>query len=156
MTERADAAIPDRIVDDLVGYIVLTVPSIDALPVVVPALGQLADRGVIRILDLAVVVRGTDGDVTALEVDAIPGLDALREVEGEYGSLLTERDLEQVGVSLEPGTAGFVIVTEDRWAEPLSSAAHGVGGSIIAGERIPTGRLRAALLERGARSRTDG
>jgi Family of unknown function (DUF6325) len=141
---------PPRIVEDLVGYTVLMVPDFDALGVVVPALGELAGRGLIRILDLAVVVRDADGSVSALEVDTIESLDALREVEGEYGRFLTDRDLEQVGVTLEPSTAGFVIVTEDTWAEPLSTAVHAVGGAIVAGERIPAARLHAAFVERGA------
>jgi hypothetical protein len=147
---NGDVALPGHVVDDLVGYLVLMVPDRDALGVVVPALGDLAGRGLIRILDLAVVVRDVDGSVSALEVDSIESLDALRDVEGEYGRLLSDRDLEQVAISLEPGTAGFVIVTEDHWAEPLSSAARRVGGAIVAGERIPTSRLRAALVERGA------
>jgi hypothetical protein len=147
--------LPGRVVDDLVGYLVLMVPDQDALGVVVPALGELADRGLIRILDLAVVVRGVDGSVSALEVDAIESLGALRDVQGEYGRLLTDRDLEQVAISLDAGTAGFVIVTEDRWAAPLSSAARAVGGAIVAGERIPTDRLRAAFIERGTSEETE-
>ena len=150
------AAGPAGIVDDLVGYLVLAVPDRAGLSAVVPALRSLVDREVIRILDLAVVVRDADGVVASLEVDDIESLDPLRHVEGEYGRLLTEHDLDRVAQALEPGTAAFVLVTEDQWAAPLSSAAHQVGGSIIAGERIPAARLRTALIERGTRGDEEG
>ncbi len=145
----------DRIIDDLVGYLVLTVPDRAGLGMVVPALANLVDAGAIRILDLAVVVRGDDGLVTILELESIESLHGLGDVDGEYGRLLTEQDLDQVAGALDPGRTGFIIVTEDRWAEPLSSAAHQVGGAILAGERIPSARLRAALLERGASEGTE-
>ena len=69
--------------------------------------------------------------------------DALRELVARLAEL--EHDLELVSLSLEPGTAALVLVTEDRWAGPLSEAAGRVGGRIVAGERIPPARLRAAL-----------
>jgi hypothetical protein len=38
-------------------------------------------------------------------------------------------------------------VAEDRWAEQLSLAARGVGGRIVAGERIPAPRVEAAVAD---------
>jgi hypothetical protein len=40
-----------------------------------------------------------------------------------------------------------VIVTEDRWAKPLSTAARRAGGQIIAGDRIPASRVESILAE---------
>lgn len=144
-----DGADRPRVEPDPVSYLVLAVPDTDALGVVVPALRLLVDSDVIRILDLAVVVRGDEGTVAILEVDEVEGLEPLLEVDGEYGALLTDRDLNLVAGALTPASTGFVIVTEDRWAEPLASAAHRVGGTILAGERIPAARLHTALIERG-------
>jgi Family of unknown function (DUF6325) len=145
-----EVAPPARDGQDLVSYLVLAVPDTDDLGAVVPALASLVERDVIRILDLAVVVRERNGSVVLLEVDAVDGLEPLLELDGEYGYLLTERDLGRVAASLAPASTAFVIVAEDRWAEPLSAAAHQVGGTILAGERIPTARLHAAFVERGA------
>jgi hypothetical protein len=39
-------------------------------------------------------------------------------------------------------------VAEDRWAEQLSVAAREAGGHIVAGERIPSRRVEAALADR--------
>ena len=82
------------------------------------------------------------------EVETVCSLAGLRDVEGEIGGLLSEQDVQVAGLALRPGTAGLVIVTEDRWAEPLSLAARGAGGRIVGGERIPPRRVTDALAER--------
>jgi hypothetical protein len=130
---------------DLVGYLIVAVPDRESLGSIVPALAELVDTDVIRILDLAVVARELDGTIQIDEIEAVKSMSGLDAVEGEVGSLLTEHDLQLASLALTPGAAGIVLVTEDRWAEPLSTAARRAGGRIIAGERIPRGRIRAAI-----------
>ena len=67
-----------------------------------------------------------------------------------YGSrielkLLSEHDIRLAALALPPGSAGLVLVTEDRWAASLDGAARRVGGRIVAGERISAHRLERAL-----------
>ena len=133
---------------DLVEYLVVVVPDESALAALVPALAEMVRAASIRILDLAAVVRDGDGAISVREPEAVESLAGLRDVDGEVGGLLSERDVELAGLALEPGTAGLVVLTEDRWAAPLSEAARGVGGRIVAGERIPRGRIVAPLAER--------
>ncbi len=133
------------VVPDLVEYLVVVVQDLESLATVVPALGGLVERSAIRILDLVIVSREADGMVMILEPEAVP---SLAEMEGEIGGLLSEHDLELVSFALEPGKVGMVVVTEDRWAESLSRAAHRAGGLILAGERIPANRVEIALGER--------
>ena len=73
---------------------------------------------------------------------------AVRHVAGDAGGMLSERDLALASTALRPGSVGIVVVTEDRWAEPLSLAAQHAGGQIIAGERIPARRVESVLAER--------
>jgi hypothetical protein len=90
-------------------------------------------------------VRDRDGTPAVLEVDAVASLSALAGVEGEFGGLLSDSDIGFASLAIEPGTAGLVLVTEDRWAEPLAVAAKQAGGQIVGGERILASRLVAAL-----------
>jgi len=92
--------------------------------------------------------KGANGAIDVLELEAVDSLAALREVEGELGAMLSEHDLELASFAIPPGSAGIVLVTEDRWAEPLSVAARHAGGHITAGERIPASRVEAALADR--------
>ena len=138
----------DKVVTDLVEYLIIVVPEVDSLGSVANALVELVGAGTIHLLDLVVIVRGDDGAVSTLEIEAVDSLAALRDVEGELGALLSEHDLELASFAVRPGTAAIVLVTEDRWAAPLSSAARRAGGRIIAGERLPAARVEAALADR--------
>jgi hypothetical protein len=136
-----------EVATDLVQYVVVAAPDQDALATVVPALAELVETGKIRILDLVVLVRDREDAVTVLEFEAVESLAALRHVEGELGGMLSDNDIALASHALRPGTAGIVLVTEDRWAAPLSVAARRAGGLIVAGERIPPSRVEQALAD---------
>jgi hypothetical protein len=136
------------VVTDLVQYLMVVVPDVESLDGVASALAALVESNAIRILDLVVVARDVDGAVQVLELEDVPSLTGLAEVEGEIGGMLSAHDIELISLSLRPGAAGIVVVTEDRWAVALSDSAHRVGGVIIAGEHIPPARVQAALAGR--------
>jgi hypothetical protein len=137
----------DSVVSDLVAYLIVSVPDIASLASLADALATLVDEATIRILDLVVLERDDAGAVTAHELDQVGSMAALATTDGEVGGLLSEHDIELASLSIRPGTAGVVLVTEDRWAVPLAAAARQAGGGIVAGERILPSRV-AALEER--------
>ena len=135
----------DEIRTDLVEYLIVVVPSRDALGAIGSALTSLVENAKIRILDLVVLERDATGAVTVLEVESIESMAPLRDLDIEVGGMLTEHDLELAALALKPGMPGVVLVTEDLWAKSLSTAARRAGGQIVAGERIPASRVEAAL-----------
>jgi hypothetical protein len=137
---------PHRVVPDLVEYLIVSVPALASLGDLVPALVDLVERAAIRILDLIVLVKDDQGVVNALEPDAVESLGALREVATDV-TFLSDRDIGWASMALRAGTVALVLVTEGRWAEPLSIAAQRAGGQIIAGERIPSARVESVLAE---------
>jgi hypothetical protein len=137
----------DDVVADLVEYLIVVTPDVDSLAGLVPALAEMATSGLIRILDLVALVKDRDGAIEVLEFEAVRSLAALADVEGQVGRLLSDNDLAMASVALRPGTAGVIFVTEDRWAEPLSSAARRAGGQIVASERVPPSRVEAVLAD---------
>ena len=139
---------PDGVAFDLVEYLIVAMPDVGSLVTLAPALADIVRSAAIRILDLVVVVKDGEGEITALELAQIDGMDFLRELVADAGELLSEHDIGLASLALRPGTAGLILVTEDRWAEPLSAAAQLVGGQIIAGERIPAARVESALADR--------
>ena len=139
----------DDVASDLVAYLVVALPDVSALAGTAPSLVAMVESGTVGLLDLVVISRSPDGTVEVRELGATAELASLAAVTGELGGLLTEHDIELVSLALPPGTTGLVLVTEDRWAAPLSAAAHRAGGRILAGERIPAARIEAALSGRG-------
>ena len=138
----------DGVATDLVEYFIVSVPDVESLVGLGPALVKLVKRAAIRILDVVVLVKDADGAVDLLELDAVDSMAALRGLDNDVGGMLSDHDLELAALALRPGTTGVVIVTEDRWAKPLSTAARRAGGQIIAGDRIPASRVESILAEK--------
>ena len=107
----------------------------------------LIDRNTIRVLDLVIVTKDEDGSVEAAELrDADDSeIGELRALERDLAILLAEEDIEQIGETLEPGSAAAVLVWENRWAAPFGSAVRRSGGELLGSGRIPTQALIAAV-----------
>ncbi len=113
---------------------------------VMPLLLDLVDRGLIRILDLAFLVKAEDGSVAALDFAEVAAKDAgLAEFEGASSGLLSQEDIEEAANALEPNTVAGVLVWENLWAAPVAVALRRSGGQLVASGRIPIQALIASL-----------
>jgi len=110
-------------------------------------LKALVNSDTIRVLDLVMIVKGEDGSVEASELrDADDSeVGELRALERDLAILLAEEDIEEIGGSLEAGSAAAVLVWENTWAGPFGSAVRRSGGELLANGRIPTQALIAAV-----------
>jgi len=135
----------DAVTTDLVEYFVVVVRDTEALEKLVPALAEVVRSSAIRILDLVAVATDSNGVARFIELDTITDLDGLTLSDAPLGGLLSTHDIDLVSLALAPDSTAIILVAEDRWAEPLSAAARQSGGEVLAGERIPRGRVEAAL-----------
>ena len=110
-------------------------------------LKRLIDGNTIRVLDLVMIMKAEDGSVEATELrDADDSeVGELRALERDLAILLAEQDIEEIGDSLEPGSAAALLVWENTWAAPFGSAIRRSGGELLATGRIPTQALIAAV-----------
>jgi Family of unknown function (DUF6325) len=110
-------------------------------------LTALLDSNTIRLLDLVMITTGDDGSVEVAELrDADDSeVGELRGLERDLAILLAEEDIDEIGASLEPGSAAAVLVFENTWAAPFGSAVRRSGGELLANGRIPTQALIAAV-----------
>jgi hypothetical protein len=130
-----------------VDYLVVEFPGSQMTGEGFPLLIDLVDRGLIRILDLVFVTKGTDGSVTAMEIADLDGdgqLD-LAVFEGASSGLIGEDDLAEAGGVLEAGSSAGILVYENVWAAPLAAALRRGGGRMVASGRIPVEDLVAAV-----------
>jgi hypothetical protein len=113
---------------------------------VMPLIADLADRDVIRILDLAFLVKAEDGSVAAIDIAELAQRNGdLADFEGAASGLLGQDDLEEAATALEPGTVAGVLVWENRWAAPVATALRRSGGQLVASGRIPVQALLESL-----------
>ena len=110
-------------------------------------LGDLVDRGIIRILDLQFIRKLADGSIMHLEVTRpeASGEPDLTMFAGASSGILDEGDLEEAAGAIEPGSAAGLIVYENRWAAPLATTLRRQGAQMVAGGRIPIQAILAAL-----------
>jgi hypothetical protein len=129
-----------------IDYLVIAWPDPKPNGEIAPLVVDLVDRGIIRILDLAFVVRGEDGAVAGVEIsDLGEQVAELKVFEGASSGLLSDDDLEEAGAALDPGSAAAVLVFENRWAAPFATAVRRSGGQLVANGRIPVQAILAAL-----------
>jgi hypothetical protein len=126
-----------------VDYVVLEWPNQQPTGEAVPLILDLVDKGIIRILDIAVLAKDSDGSVAALELGALDG--GFAEFEGAQSGLIGQDDLEEAASVLEPGTMAAILIWENRWAAPVAVALRRSGGQLVASGRIPIQAILASL-----------
>jgi len=108
---------------------------------IAPALRQLVDRGIVRVVDILFVYKDADGKVGSLEVGALgPQLDqAFIDVDGQLGGgLLDAEDVDEVGKDLDPNSSIAVVAIENVWAIPFIAAVREAGGELVDQARVPS------------------
>lgn len=136
-------------VDELgpVDWIVVEFPGSKFNGEIAPALQDLVERDLVRVLDLLMLKKDTDGSLEAFELSDL-GMDEvgeLRSYETELAMLLSEDDVTAVAAAVEPGSSAAVLVWENTWAAPFASAVRRSGGQLVASGRIPIQALLAAV-----------
>ena len=110
-------------------------------------LAALVERDTVRVLDLIILRKDSDGSLEAFELhefdDSLVG--QLREFESDIALLLAEEDVESIGEALDPGSIAGVLVWENTWAAPFGAAVRRAGGQLVASGRIPTQAILAAV-----------
>ncbi|MBC7520540.1 MAG: hypothetical protein H7268_05520 [Sandarakinorhabdus sp.] len=113
---------------------------------ITPALLDLVDRGIVRIIDLAVVVKDADGNAVILEMQELTGDVAavLHDLAGADTGLLSQADLDDLAADLTPNTTVAAFLCEHVWATGFASAVRAAGGALVLSERIPGAVIDAA------------
>jgi hypothetical protein len=115
----------------------------EAIPIVM----DLVERGIIRVLDVLVVMQNEDGTFSGFEASDLDAdsVGDLKVFEGASTGLLGEDDVATASEALEPGSAAVMIVYENRWAAPFAAAVRRNGGVVVDNQRIPVQDLMEAL-----------
>ena len=103
---------------------------------VAPALLELQESGIVRIIDIALIVKDFDGVATFVELEDADIAEAFDMVDQSL-DLLSEEDLAGLGEGLDPGSSAIIVVWENTWAGRLAAAVRGSNGRLVALERIP-------------------
>jgi hypothetical protein len=103
------------------------------------AIADMVDQGLIRLLDVAVVMKDAAGETLILEMQELPAdvAEAIRSIAGEVRGLLSEADLIDIADGLEPETTVAALLVEHIWSTRFAQAVRAAGGELLVSERIP-------------------
>jgi len=130
-----------------IDYLVLEFPGGRLNGEGLPLLVDLADRGIIRILDLLFIRKLSNGSVVRIDLTAISGDDVteLAVFDGASSGLFDQDDINATAGVIEPGSIAGMIIYENHWAAPLATALRRGGALMVTGGRIPVQSLLASL-----------
>ena len=100
---------------------------------IVPELLDLAERGIVRFVDIAFIQKAEDGSTLTIELnDLEPELYEMFVPMGEHvSSLFTNDDLQIAADKLPNGAAAMLILWENLWVADLRQAVLDTGGELI-------------------------
>jgi hypothetical protein len=105
----------------------------------------LVNAGVIRLIDILILSKDSDGEIDVIELDDLDELGELETIGAELAQMLAEEDVINLANAMEPGSTAGVLIWENLWAAPFAAAARRSGGQLIANGRIPMQAIIAAI-----------
>jgi hypothetical protein len=106
---------------------------------ILPELLDLAEKKIVRVMDLVVIQKDEDGGYEALELeqlddDVIALFDPL---DVEISGIVQVEDIEAIAEGMENDTTVGVLLFENLWAIRFKEAVLNANGRVLLQERIP-------------------
>lgn len=129
-----------------VDYAIFAFPGNRFTGRIIPAIGELVEAGMIRILDAAFVMKDDAGAVTALDLTDVESdvRIAYSPAEGQISALFNDEDLAAVAEELPAGNSAALLVWENLWAGKVTQAIRDADGEVLDFGRIPHDIVQAA------------
>jgi hypothetical protein len=110
-----------------------------------PALIDLQSRGLVRLIDMAVINKDADGVARIAEVTDKEIVSVYERLADPRFDLLSKTDVGDLASALPPDSAALVVVWENSWVGRLAAAVKESRGHVAAFERIPFETVQEAV-----------
>lgn len=106
---------------------------------IVPELLDLAERGIVRFVDIVFIQKDKDGSMRTVELNDLDPKSYKEFVPlGKHvQSLFTKEDLQIEASKLRKNTSALLILWENVWTENLRKAVAAAGGALVERGQIP-------------------
>ena len=93
------------------------------------------EKGIIRIIDLLLIMKDENGDVTSFEMSDLSGEDAeaFGPIAGDLLEVFEPDDVEAAASNLPNNCSAGLLLIEQTWAIPLKEAILNAGGVPVVG-----------------------
>ncbi|MGE0539931.1 MAG: DUF6325 family protein [Dehalococcoidia bacterium] len=106
---------------------------------IAPALTELVENGIIRIIDILFVMKDENGTVEMAEINDLAADDytVFDPIVQDVTGMLSPDDVQFFSESMEPNSSAALMLFENAWATRFRDAVLNAKGELILNERIP-------------------
>ena len=105
---------------------------------ILPALTDLVEAGIVRIIDLVFITKDADGNVASLEVSALPPRSRpCSRRPAPMRPTSSTRRTSRVSSMLDPNSSVGLLVFENVWAARFTESLRNADGKLLMNVRIP-------------------
>ena len=132
-----------------IDFIALEFPGNRFRGEILPDLFELADKEIIRIIDLVTITKDQDGQVTVRELRELdPGhIEMFNPLKAEVNQMITESDIAMIAEKLADNSTAGILLIENLWAKKTQQAMMDANGRLVMFERIPHDVVEEALAD---------
>ncbi len=106
---------------------------------ILPALLDLVQKKIVRVIDLIVVLKDQDGKHKALELEQLDAemVHIFDPLEIEISGIIQVEDIEMIAEKMENNTTAAILLFENLWAIEFGEAVLRANGRMVMYDRIP-------------------
>jgi hypothetical protein len=114
---------------------------------VLPALIELVQKEIVRVIDLVIIQKDAEGNHEAVEVQELdPDTLAIYDpLKAEISGLIQVEDIDAIAEQLEKGTTAAALMVENLWAIKFKDALLHANARLIEQVRLPHEDVEEAL-----------
>jgi hypothetical protein len=141
-----------------VDYLVVKFPGNKFNGEILPELAKLEKSGIIRVIDMALVIKDTKGKVFVTEAKDVKGKEgdafsAFAKLVGE-AEWFSLDDIDAIAAALPNNTSAAILLFENTWAIHFKEALINSGAELVDQGRIPSEIIRTVeqkLITKGGK-----
>ncbi len=106
---------------------------------IAPAILDLIDKGIIRVMDLLFVTKDADGKVSSVHVGELDehSMTTFMDLTIMQPGMLDQADAVKMAADLPPNSSALLIAIENAWARDLASALIAADAKVLNRVHIP-------------------
>jgi hypothetical protein len=106
---------------------------------ILPALLELVQNKIVRVIDFIVILKDQDGQHKALELEQLDAevVRIFDPLELEISGLIQVEDIDMIAEMLENNSTAAILMIENLWAIRFGEAAVRANGHMVMFQRIP-------------------
>ncbi len=116
---------------------------------IIPALLELVNKEIVRVIDLVIVQKDVNGKVTMREMQQLdPSLVAIFDpLKAQITGIIQLEDIELIGEKVENNTTAAIMLFENLWSVKFKEAVLNANGRLVMLERIPNAVVEETMAK---------